>query len=429
MPNLLHGARNSILLALPMLLLPAAHATQPLTPETGFPSPNRGTTPAPLTLREALDSAWHKAMQTPLGDARHLQVEAARAVARSWFPEAPSVGVAETSDRFGRNQGNREREIELTLPLWLPGQRDARLNLASSEATELTAAQTATRLSLAGELRSAIWVHAVARAEHDMERERLANATVLEADVARREKAGELARTDKLLASEEVLAAQGAVAQASKSEQQALERYRRLTGLQHVPVAPDEAVNQADAAGSRDNTDHPRVRLAAADLARAHAQLQWTATDKRGTPELSIALQQARDGAGAAHANSVRFGIRIPLGTETRNAPQLAEAHANVVRAQVALSQVTAEVETEQRMAVIGLYNAKLLHQSQQARTALANERLRLQARALQLGELGLSEFMRIRAAANEARLDALRAALSLAAARAQVNQTQGLLP
>jgi outer membrane protein TolC len=375
------------------------------------------------TLRDALDRAWERAAQMRSAEARRFEAEASQVVADSWFPQPPSIGMAEKNDRLNKNRGDREREVELALPLWLPNQRAAQQAFAAKDAADAEAALGAARLRVAGELRVAIWDLAAAKAESEIVGERRVTAEKLQAEVARREKAGDLARTDLLLTQEETLAAQSALAEARTRERLALERYRFLTGLDRLPVKIDEEVAAAG------ETQHPRLRLAEAAAERARAEMHVAREDRRSPPELSLGVVQSRDDFAAANVNTVRIGIRIPFATEARNAPKIAAANSGLIRAEAELRQIMAEIESEQRQSQAALENAAAIHQAAQARAGLAAERLALQEKAFTLGELGLAEFMRVRASASEARLELLRATYALSAARARVNQARGILP
>ncbi len=375
------------------------------------------------TLAEALDHAWKRAVTARVAEARRGEVEASRRVADSLFPESPAIGMAQRDDRFSRNRGLRERELELALPLWLPGQREARRLLAEQEGADSEAALVAARLALAGELRTAVWALTGAQAEMEIARERMLLAEKLEADVARREAAGDLSRTDLLLAKEELLAAQAVQAESHSRQRQALERYRFLTGSDVLPVHIDEEIR---AAGKQ---DHPRQRLAEASVERARAEMQFVRASRRDAPELAIGWQQSREDSAARENNSVRFSIRIPFDTESRNAPRIASANASLIRAEAEVRQTVAALEAEQREAAALLENTRLSMQASELRASLAGERLSHLDRAFNLGELSLNELVRVRSAANESRLDATRTRLAHAAARARFNQAQGILP
>ena len=375
------------------------------------------------TLSEALDLAWQRATQARVAESQRVEADAGRTAAESLFPEAPSIEISQRDDRLNANRGLRERELELTLPLWLPGQRDARLALAERESVDSDAAVAAVRLSLAGQLRLAVWSCASARAEAELARDRLAVAERLETDVARREAAGEMARTDLLLAREHTLAARAATAEARTRERQALEHYRVLTGLDTLPIQIDESVAHSTL------TAHARQRLAETTAERARAAMQVARESGRDAPELAIGWQKTREEVSGQDINSVRIGLKIPFATAGRNAPRIAAANSFVIRAEAAYQQAMAELESEQRQALAALEDAELANEAAQARTAMAAERLRLLARAFDFGELALSELIRARGAANEARLQATRARIALSAAKAQVNQSKGVLP
>lgn len=377
------------------------------------------------SLRDVLDRVWERATQARVAEARRAEADAGRIGAESLMAGAPALSLAQRDDRFNQNRGVREQELGISVPLWLPGQRSAQLAFAARDAEDSEAAVTATRLALAGELRSVIWLYAGARAEAELVRERLVLAEQLEASVAKREAAGDLARTDLLLAREETLAARGAMAAASTRERQAQERYRLLTGLDELPARIEEPL----ALAALMPATHPRQRLAEAAAERARAGMQVARESRRDAPELSVGVQQSRDDFASASRNSLRIGLTIPFATEGRNAPRIAAANSTLIRAEAEARQTIAELDGGQREALAALDNAELAAAAAQERSALAAERLQLMQRAFDLGELSLVELMRVRSAANAARLESTQARIALSAAKANMNQAKGILP
>ncbi|NWG39306.1 MAG: TolC family protein [Hydrogenophilaceae bacterium] len=374
------------------------------------------------TLREALDRAWERAAQGRIAESRGIMAEASHTAARSWFPEAPSVEFSHRDDRLNENLGLREREVDLNLPLWLPGQRAAKSNLAKKESAESQAAIADARLSLAGRLRESVWAWAAARTEADLARERLETAQRLEADVARRVKAGDLARTDVLMARDETLAASNALSEARTRERQAQIRYRALTGLEALPDQMEEDVVRLD-------RPHPREVVAEAAVARARAELLLMRESRRDAPELSIGWQQTREARAQPDSHSLRLGLLFPFATDGHNAPRVAQANAGLIQAEAEGRQVQIEIEAEQQEAEALLENAKAAHSIASERAAAALERLRLLQKAFDLGELALSELMRARGNAGQAKLEAALARTALALSKARVNQSRGALP
>lgn len=376
------------------------------------------------TLRAAFDQAWERSATGRVAEARRGEAAASQSVADSLFPAAPSIGIAQRDDRFNQDRGQRERELELALPLWLPGQRDARQAVAGRETEESDAGVAAARLAVAGELRAAVRALATTQGEAQVAAERLEAARQLEADVAKREGAGDLARTDLLLARQESLAARLAAGEAEVRRIQAAERLRLMTGSETLPAGAEEADStQAQLQA------HPRLRLAEAAAARARAALNLVQESRRSAPELSLGVQQSRDDFTAPSRSSLRIGIRIPFATEGRNAPQAAAANTALVQAEAERSRVQAELEGELRETTAALETARLGDELAAERAAAAAERHRLLARSFDLGETPLAELLRARAQASEAQLDAVRARTAHFAAKARLNQAKGVLP
>ena len=67
--------------------------------------------------------------------ARREAVQSQRQAAAAWTPEPPALEVRHKSDRPLRNDGARELEIGVAVPLWLPGERGSARDLADAEAT------------------------------------------------------------------------------------------------------------------------------------------------------------------------------------------------------------------------------------------------------------------------------------------------------
>jgi cobalt-zinc-cadmium efflux system outer membrane protein len=377
----------------------------------------------PAGLRALFERAWERSSSGRAAEARRDEGIAGRAAADSLLAGSPSVAIAERNDRQNRNRGQRERELELALPLRLPGEREARRLLAEGDVEEIDAALAAARLALAGELRLAVWALAAASEEARIAEQRQVLAQRLEADVARREAAGELARTDLLLARQEALAARADAAAAATRRLAAGERLRVLSGGDVLPGNVEETL----AASSAES--HPRLRLAAAAAARARAALDLARESRRDGPELSLGVQESRDDFSSPLHNSLRIGIRIPFATEARNAPRVAATNTALVQAETERRRIEAEVAAEERQTEAELAAAALSAALAVERAAAAGERARLLARAFELGELPLPEMLRAQSAALEARLESARSQAAHGLAKARRNQARGVLP
>ncbi|MDO9225386.1 MAG: TolC family protein [Pseudomonadota bacterium] len=381
---------------------------------------------AAATLREALDAAVTRAPQARGLEAGREEAAAHRYAADRLFPGMPALGLGQREGEGGK----REFELELSTPLWLPGQRQASLALADARIEENTAAYAARRWALAGELRNLVAAARAAKAEVDLARARLENDRQLADEVARRVAAGDLARVDSLLARGEMLASESALLEADSRLTRALRDYRVLTGLAALPGDAAEAL-AAQPAGLAHEVmqQHPALDSARRNVELARAGLELTRRTRRDAPELGVQVQTARDVSGADYQNSVRFGLRIPFSGEARNRPLLAAANGDLIRAEAELAQATAELENELQTAQAELTNAERGEELARARRQGATERLRLMRRGFDLGELSLAQLLLARGQANEAEAATMRAGLSLAASRARLNQARGVLP
>lgn len=377
------------------------------------------------TLPQVFERAW---ANFPLGrmlEAKQDEVAASRKLGEALFPGAPKVGLAQRSDRWNDNRGKLENEVEVSLPLWLPGQKAARQTLAAAEGEENSSALAAARLTLAGELRTALGAVLLARNEAEIAAQRQETASKLEADVARRVKVGEIARTDLLLTRQESAAARVAAAEAQSRLIRATQRYRVLTGSDALPDDPEEAV-QPPARG--DAPVHPHLAAAHALAERARADLALARESRRDAPSLGVQYRRERDQSGAS-ADSVRFGITIPLASEVRNGPLIAAANTALIRSEAEYRRLASEVEAGVAEAKAQLEAARIGAELAAEQEQAAAERLVLLRRSFELGETALVELLRAQLQATEGRLELARSRVRLSIARANLNQARGITP
>lgn len=216
-------------------------------------------------LGDALEQAWTRHPQAAAVSAREDAARARADVAAGITPGPASMSLSSLNDRLNRNRGKQEWEVEMAVPLWLPGQQAARAAEAESAVMEVAARRAAPRLQVAGEVREAWWTVAAARNARDLARRRATTAGALEADVLRRFKAGDLARIDANLAQGERLAAEAEAIEVEAALLQAEQAYRNLVGA----GAPSVLTERGAGFGTRTGENHPQLAAAAARTARA----------------------------------------------------------------------------------------------------------------------------------------------------------------
>lgn len=357
--------------------------------------------------------------------ARGGEVDASRTVAGALFPAPPALAASLRRDRPDQNLGRNEVDVDVGLPLWLPGQRDLRARLAEREGEELATALAEVHWQLAGRVREAWWALAAARAEAAAAQRRTATLVRIEADIARRVAAGVLARADLLLAQAEVAGARAAADSAAMRVEAATRAWQALTG---DTVAPAHA-REAGVAAPADGDAHPALSGARSRVELARAQLSLAVGVRRDPPELALQHRSDRDGYGADYRNTVRVALRIPLGTDARNAPRIAAAGTALAQAEAILLHLRRRLDVDRAHALAALDAAERQVRLSSDRLALAREHEALVERAFAMGEQSLVALLRSAALREDAQAETERAEIGVGLMRSRLAQVSGVMP
>ncbi|HNQ10484.1 MAG TPA: TolC family protein, partial [Giesbergeria sp.] len=328
--------RRSAALALGWALASmAAHAQAPHTPVPD---------PAAWSLRALFDHAWQRQPEAQAQPLRQQAAEATRLAAQRWTAEPPALQLQTRTDRPGSQQGQREIEVGLAAPLWLPGERARSAALGDAQWQQVQSQQRAAQWQLAAQVRQAWWDWQRARSDLALAQDRLHSARQLAADVQRRWQAGDLARTDGLQA--QAVAAQAEAAQAEaqgalQAARSALSAWGALPGTAPGAPAPQDwrAEPLADAAAQAVPDTHPALAQAQAQAQVARHTAELAAVQRRANPELSVAATRGRDQAGERYRQSVTLGLRIPLGDNALAQAKEAAAQADALEQETRLQR------------------------------------------------------------------------------------------
>lgn len=391
----------------------------------------------PATLKQAFDAAWQRQPEARSRDARQQAAIARRQVADSWTVEPAAIELSVKTDRLNKNQGSHELEAGLAIPLWLPRERARIRALADAEMRATGSKVLAAQLRTAASVRESFWLWQRAGIEVDLASERLANAQLFAADVARRFRAGELAQADQHQADGAVATAEAGRAEALHALAAAAHQLRALTGAPPPPrggPAPDpaaltEPVPAVPADFAALDSGHPAVAelLDRAEVARSAAQLAGVQT--RGNPELTLATTRDRGAAGEPYQQRMTLGIRIPFGSDSRNRAKQATAQAERIEAEVQLGLERQRLLSELDAARIRLESARTQMNAADRRSRLARESRGFFQKSFRAGETDLPTRLRIELEAFDAERQAARARVDFAAAVSALRQSLGLLP
>ena len=158
-----------------------------------------------LSLRDVVEKTFQRNPQLAVLQARLQHANALRNQAKSFWSDDPSFTLSHYSDRVNANEGLQEWEAGLNLPLWLPGQRDARLKTSERQQKLVDASRPALKLYLAGIVREIVWDISLRKNQMSVAKEEWSVVKKLEKDVKKRVELGDLARSDLILSQQESL--------------------------------------------------------------------------------------------------------------------------------------------------------------------------------------------------------------------------------
>lgn len=374
-------------------------------------------------IAQGFAAAWAK---QPEQRAAALRREAAAATADAserWTPEPAALQLSARTDRPLRNDGAREYEATLAVPLWRPGERSSARAAAQAEAGAFEARLALAQWRLAAEVRDAHWAQQRARTDLAVAQRRADLARQLAADVARRVAAGDLARADAHQAESASAAASAAVAEAQAAQFEAEQRWQALTGL----PPRDGGAEPRPADTSLDT--HPALRELAARREFARRQLALADTQTRANTELTVGAARDRDAFGSRHGQSVILGVRVPLGEAAASRSRAASASADLVEAE---AQIDVEATRLRAAADAARLRVAALDEALAAaerRATLARESRGFFEKAFRLGESDLPTRLRVEADAFDAERQAARSRIDVDDAVSRLRQSLGLLP
>ena len=385
---------------------------------------------APLNLRQVFDAAWARQPEALALQARRDAARARQKAAQSWTPEPAALELSNKTDRLNRNQGARELEVGVAVPLWLPGERSKSAALADAEEAAIESRASAAQLRVAAAVRDAWWQWQRARIEAESARDQLDNTRRIAADVARRTRAGDLARADQHQAEGAVAAAESGLAQAEAALAAARQQLRALAGRAPAATETAGAAIEPDPGTASAETDaHPVLQELRDRAAVAEGSAALAAAQSRANPELMLATTRDRGAFGESSQQTLTLGLRIPFGGGPRHDARSASARAEATEAQAQLALERERLGAEREAARVRVDASRTQLAAAERRATLARESRGFFDKSFRLGETDLPTRLRIEAEAAEAERQAARTRIELAAAISAWRQALGLLP
>jgi outer membrane protein TolC len=380
---------------------------------------------AQMSLKDVLEKAFlHHPKQYQLeaminfAKAQYLQ-------ANGTFPTAPAATVRHQNDTLGSNRGEREWEAEFEMPVWLSGQRSARQALAKDFESGIGKSRQSLMLQLAGALRDAVWDIRMSQENESVYEVRLKTAQKLEQDVASRYRAGELAKTDLMLAQNETLQAESAYVRAQAEVKHAKHRYIALTGINEIPENLDETLSELNLLSDQ----HPLLEEANSKIDIANDERVVVGVERREPPQFVLTARSQRGPNDNFYNDGIGFKVRIPFATESRNAPLIANAESNIASAMTELGKLKLLMETALHEAEHNLLVTRKELELANKQNQITQESVQLARKAFRLGETDLVSLIRTESQAFEVERALASKKIQLQWDIARYNQAVGVLP
>jgi outer membrane protein TolC len=408
-----HPPRSAIMVALAILLLSSAPAKA---------EPTR-------SFHDLVADAWAQLPQRQDIAARRTVAAARFRAGGALVPDAPFVTGSYVNDKIlGSNQNYITTQVEVSTPVWLPGEGTAMQNTARAEGAAAEAAGEAAHLALASQLLDLATQAALAENARSVAARRLATAQALAADLARRFRVGEAAQSDALAADADAASAAATLSSAETDLASLRTTLAELTGSE--ALARLDGPQPAGPAGLPAEwvARHPRVVAAEQAVAAAEANERLVRIQNRDDPQIGL---QGTDEKQPGTRWDTRFGVvvRFSFATEARNAPRRAAAEQATTQAMVQLALARREVLTAIGQAQVARAGAERGSVAAE-KAALELDRRRGQIdRAWRAGEMPLIEVVRANALAFDAAYARDKARTMLGAAGLRVRLAEGEVP
>lgn len=344
--------------------------------------------------------------------------------ARNLLGSQPTLNVSGRSDQWQSDEGVREYQLGVDLPMWRIGERSAGRDLAEKSAEWVSAEWNNIRLQMAGTVREMIWDYALAENSVESASSALEMAQKTESDMERRVKLGELSRSDLLLAQQQTLLREEELSAAKAELYHALTRYEVIAGSRRMPGKWRE-----QKASIEDITDtHPALYTLVKDVERARSEV-LVLSKERGEPvTVGVTGYRAHAGAGEDYNDSLQLNVGIPFGPKSYRDVKLAELQQKVADAQ-------ARLVTKRRQLTANLHEAEhAIHRLEEALSIaeksrrLSEEQLRMAHTAFKVGESNLFALLLVQNKSVQARRQYRESRIKLQRAIARYNQAVGVI-
>jgi len=378
-----------------------------------------------LTLSEVVQAGFERSPELGLSDTMRHEGQAIRKQASSLLADNPALMIRHENDTVGSDDGFRQWEGGLEMPMWLPSQRDRRGKVADLAEGEADAVRNLQHWRMAGQIRELLWSLYIAESERALARQALEKVKTLEVDIAKRVAAGELARTDLILSQNETLAREAVRVSADAAYEVLLQNYHLVTGLTNVPAQIDETKAGINTIGDA----HPALVAARFASERMRAERDQVRGEKYANPLLFVGSKSEKSESGVSYDTALIVQVNVPLGSRVHAAPKTAAAELRLSEAVSELATVRRELKNNLIEATAELRRTAQSVDLTERQQQLASEGMRLTRRSFELGESDVFMLLQAGVQALESEHDLRISRLKQGRALSRYNQALGVIP
>lgn len=366
--------------------------------------------------------ARHPARQSE--NAQQQQINANTDLANATFADVKSISLTHQNDVIASGDGLQEWEGIVEMPLWLPGQKQQQLSLSNMLAAELPAYQQQVRLAASAEVRELVWNVVLANTATTEAYQLWQSALKLEKDVTAKVKAGELAGTEGLLATSNALEMQNQYLLKNSDLDQALSKYRAITGVRFLPENYVEALTNKEVIDQQ----HPALMMLDQHINTLRSQQDIAHFDGAVNPRLSVGIRRERGSDGENFTNSMGLGISFALDNEVYRGPAIANAAKELADAEIVRQQTERELNIILFSRLHDLETKRLQLKLVNEQNETTQQYLGLQQRAFELGDLDLVSLIHSQSLASETHNRKLAIEIDIKHNIALINQALGII-
>lgn len=335
------------------------------------------------TLAETIQAAVERNPRAQLPAARRQLGQGYGKQAGSWLGDKPSFDMIYKTDQLTEQEGYRELEAALNLPMWNPGQRKALKTLSESIRTQAGSDERLLTWEVSSQVFEYAWTLKLAEQETILARTLWESTQNLEKDIQKRVDAGELPRTDALMAQQRTTQFHDVYEQAMLSEIQARAAWRMYTGMEQLP----EDLMDLQPPETAPVDQHPQLENSDLAVQSAQANSRSEQQMTQGNPSLILYARHNRDFSFEPYDNALGIGFSLPFATSPHGAGKIAEAEMQLTEAMAEQAEIRRSLALLQEQSRQKLESAKRRLTLAEQQYEIAKKRVQLTQRAFELGE------------------------------------------